>query len=129
VAPCAVPVTLLLQKITASDLPNFSVPLWASRFGGPTSMADYYSVIARAVSRLPSKTDEARHAIYERARTALREALRNYDPPLSATELANEQAELDAAICTVEVVDDIRRGTREETRCEPWPRGHSGMSG
>ena len=78
---------------------------------------------------LPSKTDEARHAIYERARTALREALRNYDPPLSATELANEQAELDAAICTVEVVDDIRRGTREETRCESWPRGHSGMSG
>jgi len=36
------------------------------------------------------------HAIYERARTALREALRNYDPPLSATVLANEQAVLDA---------------------------------
>jgi hypothetical protein len=36
-------------------------------------MADYYSVIAGAVSRLPSKTDEARHALYERARTALQE--------------------------------------------------------
>jgi hypothetical protein len=46
-------------------------------------MADYYSVIARAVSRLPSKTDEARHGIYERARTALRETLNNYDPALS----------------------------------------------
>ena len=127
--PCAVPVTLLLQKITASELPNFSAPLWAFRFGGPTSMADYYSVIARAVSRFPSKTDEARHAIYERARTALREALRKYEPPLSATELANEQAVLDAAICTVEVVNDIRGGTREEARCKSWPRGHSGMSG
>src|SRR5260370_34345618 len=85
--------------------------------GGHLSMADYYSVIALAVSRLPSKTDEARHGISERARTALQETLRNYDPPLSATKLANEQAELDAASCTVEVVKDIRRGTGEEARC------------
>src|SRR6266481_1198284 len=47
-----------------------------SFWGAPTSMADYYSVIALAVSRLPSKTDEARHEIYERARTALQETLR-----------------------------------------------------
>jgi hypothetical protein len=100
-----------------------------SFWGAPTSMADYYSVIARAVSRLPSKTDEARHAIYERARTALRETLLEFDPPLSETVLANEQAVLDAAICTVEVVNDIRRGTGEEARFESWPCGHSGMSG
>ncbi len=42
-------------------------------------MADYYSLIARAVSRLPNQTDEARHAIYERARAALQESLRT--PP------------------------------------------------
>ena len=77
-------------------------------------MADYYSIIARAISRLPSKTDEARYAIYERARTALQETLRTLDPPISETEIANEQAVLDAAICTVEVVNDIRRGTRGE---------------
>ena len=59
-------------------------------------MADYYSVIANAISRSRRKSNEARCAIYERARTALREALRNYDPPLSATVLANEQAVLDA---------------------------------
>jgi hypothetical protein len=76
-------------------------------------MADYYSVIATAVSRLPSKTDEARRVIYDRARTALREALLNYDPPLSETELANEQAALDAAISTLEVVNDIRHGAEE----------------
>ncbi len=97
--------------------------------GGHPSMADYYSVIALAVSRLPSKTDKARHGIYERARTALQETLRTLDPPISETEIANEQAVLDAAICTVEVVNDIRRGTKEEARCESWPCGHSGMSG
>ena len=32
---CAVRVRLLRQKITASDLPNFGAPLWASRFVGP----------------------------------------------------------------------------------------------
>jgi hypothetical protein len=61
-------------------------------------MADYYSVIASAVSRSSSKTDEARRAIYERARTALREALRDYEPLL----LANEQVALEAAVCRLE---------------------------
>ena len=70
----------------------------------------YYSVLARAVSRLSSQTDAARHAIYERARTALREALLNYDPPLSETELANEQSTLDQAIRTLEVVNGLRTG-------------------
>ena len=65
-------------------------------------MADYYSLIARAVSRLPSKDDEARRAIYERARTALQERLRTLDPPISEAELANAQFELEAAIRKVE---------------------------
>ena len=77
-------------------------------------MANYYSVIARAVSRLPSQTDEARHAIYERARTALRDALLNYDPPLCETDLANEQAALDQAIRTLEAINGIRAGASEE---------------
>ena len=75
---------------------------------------NYYSVIARAVSRLPSQTDEARHAIYERARTALREALLNHDPPLSEIELANEQSALDQAIRTLEMVNGLRAGLWEE---------------
>lgn len=62
-------------------------------------MADYYSVIANAISRSSSQTDdEARRAIYERARTALREALGDYEPPL----LANEQVALEAAVCRLE---------------------------
>jgi len=76
-------------------------------------MADYYSVIARAVSRLPSKTDEARHAIYERARTVVQESLRTYDPPLSSAELATEHCALEAAISRVET--ELRSSAREET--------------
>jgi hypothetical protein len=76
-------------------------------------MADYYSVIARAVSRLPSKTDEARHSIYERARTVVQQSLRSHDPPLSPTELATEQFALEAAISRVET--ELRRSAREET--------------
>jgi hypothetical protein len=63
-------------------------------------MADYYSLLARAVSRLPSNTDEARRAIYERARTALRESSRTLE--ISEAELANAQAALEAAIRRVE---------------------------
>jgi hypothetical protein len=63
---------------------------------------DYYSIIAHAVSRLPSKTDEARHGIYERARTALQEKLRTLDPPISEAEQANAQFTLEAAIRRVE---------------------------
>jgi hypothetical protein len=75
-------------------------------------MADYHSVIARAVSRLPSTTDEARHAIYQRARTALRQELRNC-PPFSETALATEQAALEVAISMVEVVSDLRCGAEK----------------
>jgi hypothetical protein len=75
-------------------------------------MADYYSVIASAVSRLPSKTDEARHAIYERARRVLWESLRTSDRPLSRAELATEQYALEAAISKVET--ELRRSAREE---------------
>ena len=52
-------------------------------------MADFYSAITRAVSNLPNKTDEARRAIYERARTALQESSRTLE--ISEAEQANAQ--------------------------------------
>jgi len=79
-------------------------------------MADYCTVVSDAVSGLPSKTYEARRALYERARTALRETLRNHDPPLSETELANEQSAFESAISKVETESLFRemRADREE---------------
>ena len=59
-------------------------------------MADFYSAITRAVSNLPNKTDEARRAIYERARTALQESSRTLE--ISEAELASAKLALEAAI-------------------------------
>jgi hypothetical protein len=64
--------------------------------------SDYYSTIARAVSRLPGKTEEARSAVYELARTALQKRLSAFDPPISDTALAIERLALEAAIQRVE---------------------------
>jgi len=89
---------------------------------------DYHSIIARAVSRLPNKTDEAGTAIYERARAALRETLHNYDPPLSESEIANVQSALDTAIGAAEVDYLVRvmRHAREEA--SPLPPSSSFIS-
>ena len=84
-------------------------------------MFDYYSVIASAVSRLPSNNDEVRHAIYEQARTALHERLGN-DPQISDDELVNEHYMLEAAIYKVEeglLLSVMRRFVREETALSP----------
>jgi hypothetical protein len=88
---------------------------------GQPSMFDYYSVIASAVSRLPSNNDEVRHAIYEQARTALHERLGN-DPQISDDELVNEHYMLEAAIYKVEeglLLSVMRRFVREETALSP----------
>ena len=80
-------------------------------------MDDYHSIIAAAVSRSPSTTDEARHTIYEQARTALHERLGN-DPQISDAELVNEHYRLEVAIYGVEeglLLSDMRRFVRKET--------------
>ena len=65
-------------------------------------MANYYSVLADAVSRSRNKTEKARRAIYDCARKALQEKLRTLDPPISLVVLANEQVALNTAICRAE---------------------------
>ncbi len=84
-------------------------------------MADYHSIVARAVSHLPSTGDEARHAIYEQARTALHQRLGN-DPQISDAELVNEHYRLEVAVYTVEedlLLSDMRRFVRAETALSP----------
>jgi hypothetical protein len=79
-------------------------------------MADYYSVIARAVSHFPHNDDEARNAIYEQARTELHERLAN-DPQISDADLVDEHYRLEAAIYKVEedrLLSIMRRFVREE---------------
>ena len=84
-------------------------------------MTDYRSIIAWAVSHVPSTADEARHAIYEQARTALHKRLGN-DPKISDAELVNEHHRLEVAIYEVEedlLLKDMRRFVREETALSP----------
>ena len=61
-------------------------------------MADYYQLIARAVSALPNNSPEARDAIYERARRALVKQLRILDPPVSEADIERETKLLEEAI-------------------------------
>jgi hypothetical protein len=66
-------------------------------------MADYYPLIARAISGLdPSAPGEQRRALYERARTALIAQLRSVEPPLSESEITRERLSLEEAVRKVE---------------------------
>src|ERR1700689_1836090 len=66
-------------------------------------MADYHSLLTRAVANLPSGgTPATREAIYVRARKALIEQLRSLRPPLPESDIAREANALDAAIAKIE---------------------------
>src|SRR5689334_7631675 len=66
-------------------------------------MADYYPLIARAISGLdPQAPGESRRALYERARAALIQQLRSVDPPLSESEITRERLSLEEAVRKVE---------------------------
>jgi hypothetical protein len=65
-------------------------------------MADYYPLIARAVSGLDKNTGENRRALYDRARAALVSQLRGVEPPLEETDITRERLGLEEAIRKVE---------------------------
>ncbi len=66
-------------------------------------MADYQSLLTRAVANLPSTgSATTRQAIYDRARNALVTQLRSLRPPLPDSDIEREKRALDAAIAVVE---------------------------
>jgi len=65
-------------------------------------MADYYPLLAKAVSALPSSDREQRTAIYERARKALVGQLKSITPPVEDSDIERESVALDAAIARLE---------------------------
>lgn len=65
-------------------------------------MADYYSVLQRAVAMLPENTGQARRAIYEKARTALVRQLESVNPPLPASEITKQRLALEEAVRRIE---------------------------
>jgi hypothetical protein len=65
-------------------------------------MADYYSVLSRAVVNLETGDNGAREDLYERARSIIVAELRKQNPKISALAITREQAALEAAIRTLE---------------------------
>jgi hypothetical protein len=65
-------------------------------------MAEYYPLLAKAVSGLPDSTPAMRHAVYERARKALLGQLRALQPPVPEADIDKESQALDVAVARLE---------------------------
>lgn len=66
-------------------------------------MADYYSLVSRAIAALPQPTPDTRQAVYERARKALFNQLRGIQPPVAEADIAAEGRALEEAITRLEI--------------------------
>jgi hypothetical protein len=85
-------------------------------------MADYYSVLARAVVNLETGDNAAREELYERARSIIVAELRKQNPRISALAITREQAALEAAIRRLET--ELQPRARDHDR-KNSPRGRS----
>jgi hypothetical protein len=79
-------------------------------------MTDYYPVLARAVSRLPANTAQARLELYGRARTIVIDELHRKDSQKSASVIVREQAAFEMAVRRVEAESFSGRGQTNNRR-------------
>jgi hypothetical protein len=66
------------------------------------TIADYYSLVAKATKALGATTEEARHGVYDRARAAFISEMHKLAPALDRSEIMTEQLYLELAIGEVE---------------------------
>src|SRR4051812_42784588 len=71
-------------------------------------MADYSPLLTRALDALSDRSPQMRRAVYERARTALADQLRNLEPPLAEADIMRERLALDEAITRIELEQRMR---------------------
>jgi hypothetical protein len=71
-------------------------------------MADYYSILARAVSRLATNNAQTRQELYEHARAILNAHFDRRDPQISAIGVIDERVEFETAILRVEAESQSR---------------------
>jgi hypothetical protein len=84
-------------------------------------MADYYTIIAKAVAALDPNTGEARRRIYERARGALSGETRSAGLPLNKSDILSAQMSLEEAIARVEIEALRAEETRAAALSVPRP--------
>jgi hypothetical protein len=84
-------------------------------------MADYYTIIAKAVAALDPNTGEARRRIYERARGALSGETRSAGLPLNKSDIVSAQMSLEEAIAQVEIEALRAEETRVAAKSVPRP--------
>ena len=86
-------------------------------------MADYQSVLTRAVAKLPGASSaDMRRAIYDRAREAMLTHLRGLHPRLLERDITREEIALNQAIALVEAkFDAAEAGPAKPTAAEPAP--------
>src|SRR6476659_7007089 len=65
-------------------------------------MAEYYTVLKKAVGGLDANSSESRRTVYDKARNALIGQLKAVDPPLTTAEISRQRLELEEAIRKVE---------------------------
>ena len=75
-------------------------------------MAEYYPLLAKAVSTLEPEAHDARQAIYERARKALIGQLRSIVPQLPEAHIDAESRALDLAIARIEAENAVKAAIR-----------------
>jgi hypothetical protein len=82
-------------------------------------MADYYSIVARAVGALEPNTGDARRRLYERARRALVAEMSSAALALDPTDINAARNSLEEAIAEVEA--EARRDERSRRAAAPPP--------
>lgn len=65
-------------------------------------MAEYYTVLRRAIAGIDPNVPETRRSVYDKARNALIGQLKAVDPPLTTAEISRQRLELEEAIRRVE---------------------------
>lgn len=76
-------------------------------------MADYFTILKRAVDAAPDAGREQRQAIYDKARKALLAQLQNMDPPLAASDISKQRMALEEAVRAVERELDLEKQARD----------------
>jgi hypothetical protein len=74
-------------------------------------MADYYSIVAKAVTALEPNTRRVRQQLYERARAAMMSEMESAYPPFHGSEIAAAKMSLESAIEKVEAGAIRRKST------------------